>query len=466
MEQVPKIVRERLKAVAPAVDHPDADVLTAFSERSLPERERTVVLEHLSRCTDCRDIVALSLPEAEAFQRVPERSPRSWFAWPAMRWGFAAAGIIIVASFGFLQYRKHGESSLTAYRQSPPPVAQQEAERKAEPPQPTAQPSQPVARELSAGANELKTDNTKLMAKVETRDEVTALSVPATPSRVVQFNKKTLPHGPALVNQMQLNSNLQQQNSAEFQKSAVPAMLPPKQRDYTEQSIPQVTQSQSVVVAGAAPPVQAEQNPKLEVQSQSLDQQTMNGGLSDSRIDTPVSTGIGYTTRVKVAGRSTAGNASGAAVGLATQSTRWTISSSGSLQRSVDQGKTWQDINVYASAPAGANLMLAANAPAPAKESEDKHSEKDKIERSKSATIVFRAVSANGADVWAGGSSGLLYHSIDSGVHWARVIPSAAGVALTGEVLTVSFTDAQHGRVSTSTSELWITRDGGQTWGK
>ena len=40
METVPKIVEERLKARAVTVDHPDPDVLTAFSERALLDRER------------------------------------------------------------------------------------------------------------------------------------------------------------------------------------------------------------------------------------------------------------------------------------------------------------------------------------------------------------------------------------------------------------------------------------------
>ena len=66
MQNVPKIVRERLKAAAPAVNHPDADLLTAFAEDSLPGVERDGVLEHLARCGACRDIVALALPEAEA----------------------------------------------------------------------------------------------------------------------------------------------------------------------------------------------------------------------------------------------------------------------------------------------------------------------------------------------------------------------------------------------------------------
>ena len=75
MQNVPKIVRDRLQAAAPAVNHPDADLLTAFAERSLPEHERTVVLEHLARCGDCRDIVALALPEPSPCKRLSVHLP-------------------------------------------------------------------------------------------------------------------------------------------------------------------------------------------------------------------------------------------------------------------------------------------------------------------------------------------------------------------------------------------------------
>src|SRR5271169_1927712 len=106
MQDVPKIVRERLKVVAPAINHPDADVLTAFAERSLFGKERAVVLEHLARCGDCRDIVALALPAAEPVEAAIRPTPSGWLTWPVLRWGFVAAGVIAVASFGLLQYQR------------------------------------------------------------------------------------------------------------------------------------------------------------------------------------------------------------------------------------------------------------------------------------------------------------------------------------------------------------------------
>ena len=63
MEQLPKIVRQRLQATDKAGVHPDPDLLTAFAEKSLTEHERVQVLQHLARCTDCRSVVSLAMPE-------------------------------------------------------------------------------------------------------------------------------------------------------------------------------------------------------------------------------------------------------------------------------------------------------------------------------------------------------------------------------------------------------------------
>jgi len=52
MEQLPKIVQRRLRAAAKPGIHPDPDLLAAFVEKSLSDRERSQVLEHLADCAD------------------------------------------------------------------------------------------------------------------------------------------------------------------------------------------------------------------------------------------------------------------------------------------------------------------------------------------------------------------------------------------------------------------------------
>jgi photosystem II stability/assembly factor-like uncharacterized protein len=106
---------------------------------------------------------------------------------------------------------------------------------------------------------------------------------------------------------------------------------------------------------------------------------------------------------------------------------RWTLSRDGALQRSFDSGKTWQTIPV-------------------------------------AGNIVFRALAANDSDIWVGGAAGALYHSSDSGQHWTRVTPVADGKTLSSDIVTVEFSDIQHGKLITADRETWSTSDAGNTW--
>src|ERR1700727_772122 len=144
MQNVPKIVLDLLKASPPPVNHPDADVLTAFSEQALPEIERASVLAHLAHCTDCREIVALALPAQEIHNLATTTARAPWFTWPILRWAFVAAGIVAVASFGIVQYQhstrtvamnsqisQYSEPSATEARIHPPaPVVSEQLEDK------------------------------------------------------------------------------------------------------------------------------------------------------------------------------------------------------------------------------------------------------------------------------------------------------------------------------------------------
>src|SRR5450755_1344748 len=98
MEQLPKIVQRGLRGTAKAGNHPDPDLLTAFAEKSLMDRERALVLQHLAACGDCRDVVALAMPQFEVAgspspgRSSPERS--LWLNWPMLRWGALAACVV------------------------------------------------------------------------------------------------------------------------------------------------------------------------------------------------------------------------------------------------------------------------------------------------------------------------------------------------------------------------------------
>ena len=151
---------------------------------------------------------------------------------------------------------------------------------------------------------------------------------------------------------------------------------------------------------------------------------------------------------------------------------RWTIGAAGSLQRSFDQGNTWQTVDVNAN-PSSFSFtgdtsveIVAKTSRAKAAKETANEKDADKAHKQVAAPLTFRAVAAAGADVWAGGSAGALYHSLDAGNHWTRITPAASGATLTGDVISLEFPDPQHGKVSTSTSEIWTTSDDGQTWQK
>ncbi len=105
MQDIPKIVVQRLQGMAITDPHPEPDLLAAFAEQSLAQSERALLLDHLARCAECRQIIALATPEAEP-ETVPGRGfmRPGWLSLPAIRWGFASAAILALISAGAFRY--------------------------------------------------------------------------------------------------------------------------------------------------------------------------------------------------------------------------------------------------------------------------------------------------------------------------------------------------------------------------
>ena len=455
MEKVPQIVSERLKAAMSELDHPDADLLTAFSESSLSRSEHAAVVAHLARCGECREIVALALPASEPVQEVVRPANSGWLTWPVLRWGFIAAGIVAITSFGIARYQRR--ASMMAYEAAPPQAVTKEA------------------KNLSPGSpsSQLTEDRDKTSgAPVRTLTQPKDLSLSTTnPTPSAQMSAQTggpvrakgpvttgaLPHGPRV--QWQQNNNLQQQAGVQ----AAPTRqlpFPPMQRGAALSSDPGSVEVQSAPAALSA-------NMDSSTVQNKIDQQALQNGRAETKIERskPAATTVANVPTAIVPSLASPAKAqltrqNAPAVAVSGMSILWTITAAGGLQRSLDQGTTWQDIDVN-NPSAGASLDLMTASSKARKVASDSLAKKDA-----SVSLVFRAVASNGPDVWAGASGGYLYHSTDAGAHWNRVAPSTAGVSLTGDIVSLEFVDLQHGRVVTSTPEIWTTSDGGQSWQK
>jgi hypothetical protein len=403
MRKVPKIVSQRLEAGnALGAAHPDANVLTAFAERCLPQADRTSVLEHLAVCGECREVIALGLPPYEPAQPLLEASPAANRTWPLFRWAFASAGVLAIALVAFVQYG-HREPSGRMARNAPPPAPIQAY--------PNKQPASPPEDEAKASRKEQPGD-TSAPAKLR-KDRREPAAAPA--SRMVAG---TLPAGSRQINEAQ-------QHVGSVQTYGVG----------TKPQVPgRSTGSMATVQTRSARP---------DLQSQAMD--------SVIAANRPAPQAGAQTTLDTEVSRAKSATASQGAPSLnLAPSPAWAVTA-GRLQRSFDQGITWQNVNVNTS-----NNNDASRTTEAAKRDEN----------AKAASPRFRAVAVNGSEVWAGGAEANLYHSSDAGNHWSRVMPSRGSTSLTGDIVTLEFPDQQNGKITTSTGELWSTSDDGQTWNK
>lgn len=114
---------------------------------------------------------------------------------------------------------------------------------------------------------------------------------------------------------------------------------------------------------------------------------------------------------------------------------RWSINASAStsngsrgvVERSTDGGKTWEVVQVNNGAD-------------------------------------FRAVAADGPDVWAGSSDGSLFHSSNGGSDWQQIQVAEASTRLGGAIVSIEIPDSQRVIVTTNSGERWISADGGGHW--
>jgi len=427
MTNLPNIVRERLKT-PPAGLHPDPNLLSAFAEQALSDRERAQVLDHLARCGECRDVVALATPptqpEAIVTGRDTARVPKApWLSWPSLRWGALAACVVIVGTAVLMQRN----SKMAPMSASAPQQAKLEGDTLHEV-APLSETVGPVDQKEEQKSNKLW-----FAKRSPTRDDVDelkqGLALPSTRAKSARLLSETDSAPDAAKKRLGFSSG------AITASNPVPA---PSGQAGELRNLPVTGRNAADLVASSAPPATTE---TVEVEGSAGIVATEPAALQKDealgKAKTPATTQFTYAaappaaapTEKSVASAEARSNLRAELYRQHTDVGRWTISSDGQLQHSVDSGKTWQPVTVAEKA-------------------------------------TFRALSANGPDLWVGGPAGLLYHSTDAGGHWTQVTPSANGAALTADIAALEFTDLLHGKLTTATGEVWVTFDAGQTWRK
>jgi hypothetical protein len=455
VEKLPQFVASRLsKPQASAEPHPNADLLTAFAEQLLAGAERASVIEHLARCGDCREVIAIALPELEIeLASVPTAgSGFNWLRWPVLSWAALAAGIIAVASIGVVQYQARHNEKIVATAQLQEAIAEPTRAQNQHAQDQRAQDQHTQDQPVAAATPKLDSHGTK-------REPVVPTTESAHPHpRSLSSARK------AAVGASGLGGGLIAQEIPAPSADANTAVVASRPAGIG-------ASSQTMEVNSAQAIVNTE-SPEIAAQNQ----------IAQNQIDLPLN-GRSMTNldvvkaKNPVPARSSAAQSASPMLKSEDVSVRtwpqWSVTVAGVLQRSFDEGKTWEPVNPTAIAigSAGNNAQVSA-APVPyaqPQSAEQKPAANQPLQKTMTGgnpNLLFHAVASFGPEVWAGGSGGALYHTSDGGNLWTRVTPSAAGAALAGDITGIQFPDLQHGTVATSTAELWSTSDNGASWQK
>lgn len=421
MTDVAKIVQNRLRAQTAAqrpLEHPEADLLTAFVEMALPPTERDGVLQHLALCANCRELVALALPPSRVIAPAVElegepvsnaltagTKPKS-FVWPRLqwanlgwsnlRWVALAAGIAVAVLVVRPELVHFSTPASPVALQTPAPSAQNV---------PVASAETPVAGKTT----ETKKETGNARAKVPSHVAAAAAASESSPTELASTTN--------IVDRKSQSTNRYAPGAAAARALNAPKRLNETVEDSGAATVPVTGTSaeDSLIAQGAAPAIMKAKPAPEELASGETQKASITSGNLRSQSDPNSGAAIFRITNEP------------AVLATAPHITTGMISA-GLLQRSLDGGQTWQD-----------------------------------AARSDHALICY-ANPNRSQEVWAGGQLGTLLHSSDGGKTWSTISVSFKTVPLTADIIRIDADGAAGISLETSNHEIWSTADGGKTW--
>ena len=485
-------MRQRLGARPQPQTHPDPDTLSAYVEQVLSPAERVRIIEHLADCRDCREVVALSLPQLAPQQPVLQVAPRSrWWA-PAYRWATLAAAVAVATTLIVERpWQKPSQPTPSRQEQAAAPSGKTESANLS-PNQPAGSPTETAPATRSAAstaapktpATPVTADDKALQAtsQPELRGQNTTESSPlprAARPRIVggAVGGVSAGTGQLAVHQAVAPATLM----------ASPAATPPPPPKATDGELRDTfsqngaASKETVEVTAAADsvlPLAPQPQPKQDTSSvRKFTPPLSSTGTQNAMAPEIVAPNVSPSQPPSPADNSLArmrylGEKKGKSKLEATKSAV------------VDAAKKVMEAANPVKPPSGAAQGFVGPAMAPPREEADTQSEfrrelrqqprwtigskgellmkSDAVSQwheayTQNPNVQFRVVVTEGRQVWAGGSNATLIHSWDGGVKWDTMkVPDA------GDITQITIDEGW--QVKTSNGQTFVSTDHGQTW--
>lgn len=477
MPELSTLLRQRLRAAEDrASQHPDPDVLTAYVEELLPVPERDGVLKHLSRCSECREIVALTMPDgAAAPESQVEAAPvvaapaRRWFLSPV----FGFAGSIAAVLLGVaLILRLPPNANQTVATNSTALVQQAKAPAAAPPSAADGLISRNgESATIASLTPQLEAEPTTApQRKSESARTAAGLRGVAPVRRATAAGEKESAAVPVFTAELRKEDYVNKMFLASSSESAAAA---PAFRELPQAPIPVQPNAffaPPAVIAGSAYSAGFEVSSngtgknQMVVTFQSSERQ---GNRSTSLLDKIVDLGkrpLGRRPGAPISSSSVEKSAMFRPGMAAAESADVMAAKSSSEQ--ADAGVLAQSKAFSSNALATLPRRQMLGAPqyqwkvVQGKLLRSGDNSRWTEENPNGDSVQFSVVSVNGPEVWAGGDQAALLHSRDAGTTWERV---TLGAAAAGTINTIEAA-GQTVRVKSSSGQSWVSQDAGRSW--
>lgn len=479
MPELSTLLRQRLRATEDrTLQHPDPDTLNAYVEELLPSPERERTLQHLSRCSECREVVALTMtetaiaaesPQAEvpiavAVIAIPRSRWKDWFRSPA----FGLAGSVAATVLGVALILRLSPNQQPAGNSN---TAQQTQEAKLQQPSTTAESAAMTPSPQQVQAPAAATSQLEQAAPVTKPAANSAPVITAATRKSDRESTVAKASGPTPV----VVADLRQQdyiNKAFLANSYESQPASAAYRDLPQAPVPVQSNlmfAPPAVVAGNA----LQGGSGFVIPSNSAG--SNRGVLTFYATETPNGRSSTLITKIVELGKLPLGRRLAPPIRPSSLGASAMFRPGMAVAQGADsvvaskKGETGSlaESHAFSSRALGsvAEKTTSGASPFQWKVVQGKLLRSSDLnhwteENPGGENLEFSVVSPNGLEIWAGGAQAALVHSRDGGNTWQRI---TLGSSATGTISSIEAA-GQNVVVKSSSGQSWASQDGGNSW--